>query len=224
MIRLPSPRGRAIVALLMLAAPLAATGCAILGVAAQAIPKTPVKPKVVLAGQSVGVMVWADRGLRAAWPNIQENLGGGIQQRLKIAQDAKAKELELITFPFPAASFVRWQRDHPELESAPIGGVAPRLHVQRLIYVELNQLQTRSANATALYRGGADASLKVLGIDDPAQPAKLLYEERIKVTYPKATTDDGRPDSTDERMYVGALTELANEIAKRFIEHPPEDD
>ena len=80
------PSRCAIVALLALAAP----GCAVLGIAAKAIPQPPIKPKVVLAGKSVGVMVWADRGLRAAWPNIQENLGGAVQQRLVVAQNTKA--------------------------------------------------------------------------------------------------------------------------------------
>lgn len=214
---------RATLALLAILAPLAAAGCAALGVAANAMPKPPIPPKVVLAGKSVGVMVWADRGLRTAWPNVQENLGGGVQQRLLVAQEAKQKELEFITFPFPAASFVRWQRDNPEAEYEPITTVAPRLHVQRLIYVELNALETRSSNAMALYRGSADASLKCFAVDDPTKPATLLYEERITVKYPKSSTDDGRPDSTDEKMYVGALTSLADEIAKRFVEHPAED-
>ncbi|RYG67529.1 hypothetical protein EON77_16405 [bacterium] len=215
----------AILASLAFAAPLAFVGCAVLGVAANAMPKPPVKPKVVLAGQSVGIMVWTDRGLRAAWPNVQSDLGGGVQFRLTdtIAKDPKNKELAGVTFPYPAASFVRWLRDRPEAEFEPIANVAPRLHVQRLIYVELNSLETRSSNAMALFRGSADATVKCFAIDDPAKPATLLYEERIKVTYPKTSTDDGRPDSTDQKMYVGTLTALADELAKRFIEHPAED-
>ena len=211
---------RALVALLALAAP----GCAALGVVAKAIPQEPIKPKVVLAGQSVGVMVWADRGLRTAWPNVQEDLGGGLQQRIVVAKDTKAKELENLSFPFPAASFVRWQRDHPDFDAQPIATVAPRLHVQRLIYIELNDLQTRSSNAMALYRGSADASLKIFAVDEAEKLAKLLYEERINVHYPEKGTEDGRPDSTDRKMYVGTITSMADELAKRFVEHPPEDE
>lgn len=202
----------------------AAAGCAALGVAANAMPRPPVKPKVVLAGTSVGVMVWADRGLRAAWPNVQENLGSGVQQRILIAQGVKQKELEGATFPYPAASFVAWQRNHPEMEAEPITDVAPRLHVRRLIYVELETLDTRASNAMALYRGNAEASLKVLDCDDPTKPAKILYEERIRVTDSKQSTDDGRPDSSDSKMYVATMSRLADEIAKRFVEHPAEDD
>lgn len=215
------PRTRLLLALVSL--PLV-NGCALLGVAANAMPQKQLPAKVTLAGKSVGVMVWCDRGLRAAWPSVQGDLGNGIQQRLQIAQKAGAKDVKDIRVPYPAASFVRWQRDHPEVESEPIALIAPRLHVERLVYIELNDLQTRVPNAVALYRGSVDASLKVFACDSDTAPAKLLYEERIKATYPKASTDDGRPDSSDDRMYVGVLTRLADAVATRFVEHPEEDE
>ena len=43
------------------------------------------------------------------------------------------------------------------------------------------------------------------------------------MVYPKKINDEGRPDGSDGKMYAGALNFLADDIAKRFIEHPAED-
>ena len=217
-------RRRARLRTVLLAALLIApAGCAVLGVAASALPSPPIKPRVVLANNSVGVMVWADRAIRVSWPTLQRDVGARIQYNLKTAQDDKDhKEMLNVTFPYPAESFVRWQRDHPGFDAAPITDIAPRLHVQRLIYVEFDAFDTRSPNSVALYRGSAQATLKVYAVPAGATVASELYQEKISVTYPKASTEDGRPDSSDAAMYNGTFGLLADEIAKRFVEHPAE--
>src|SRR5881394_994935 len=59
-------------------------GCALLGVAAYKLkPPDTIKPQYMnLVNQRVGVMVWADRGLRIDWPALQLDLGNGIDQKL----------------------------------------------------------------------------------------------------------------------------------------------
>lgn len=202
-------------------------GCQALGIAANAIPKPPIPAKVILAGQPVGVMVWCDRGLRVDYPAIQKDLGNGVQVRLAEAQHAKAKELLDISFPFPTESFIRWQRDHPESDYSPITDLAPRLsgaQVTRLIYVEIEDFTTRASRSMAMYRGSAKATIKVVEIPPGGAPGKIIYEEHdIRVVYPKKINDEGRPDGSDTKMYMGTMTYLADEIAKRFIEHPAED-
>lgn len=194
------------------------SGCAVLGIAASAIPQPPVPASVVLANNTVGIMVWCDRGLRVDWPSLQKDIGAGVQTRLLESQKNKADELENVTFPFPAESFVRWQKDHPGYEAEPITEVATRLHVSRLIYIELDSLSTRTSLAMAMYRGTASATLKVIEVNNGV--AKISYEEKISVHYPKHSTDEGSPDGNDSRMYVGTVTELADQIALRFVEHP----
>jgi hypothetical protein len=210
---------------LALASVLFAAGCQALGIAANAMPRPPVPPKVVLANNTVGVMVWCDRGLRVDWPSIQKDLGNGVQVRLLEAQKAKAKELDNVTFPFPTESFIRWQRDHPGSEYEPITTIAPRLHVSRLIYVEITDLSTRSTQTMALYRGSARATVKVIECPPGASAGTVIYEEHdVRVVFPKKSNEEGRPEGTDEKMYVGTMTFLADELAKRFVEHPAEDD
>lgn len=201
-----------------------ASGCQALGIAANAIPKPPVKPKVILAGQSVGVMVWCDRGLRIDYPTIQKDLGNGVQLRLLEAQKAKAKEVKDISFPFPTESFIRWQREHPGSDYQPITDIAPRLHVSRLIYVEVDDFTTRASRTMAMYRGSANATIKVLEVAPGATVGKVIYEEHdIRVVYPKKINDEGRPDGSDQKMYAGTMVFLSDEIAKRFVEHAAED-
>ena len=203
-----------------LATLIATSGCAILGIAANAMPQTPIPASVVLAGNSTGIMVWCDRGLRSNWSTIQKDLGAGVQSRLLESQKNKAKELEGVTFPFPAESFVRWQRDHPGFEAESISEVAKRLHVSRLIYIEVDDLATRTTHAMALYRGRADVTIKVVAVE--GQSSRVIHEQKINVHYPKHSTEDGSPDGNDERMYLGTMTELADQIALRFVGHPPD--
>ena len=204
---------------------LAPGGCQILGVAANAMPKPPVPAKVELANNTVGVMVWCDRGLRIDWAGIQKDLGSGVQIRIQEAVNAKAKEVLNVTFPYPPESFIRWQKDHPGSEAEPITSVAARLHVSRLIYVEVQSLSTRSSTAMALYRGSATASIKVVAVEPNATVGKIIYEEQnIRVTFPKHSTDDGRAEGNDQRMYGGTMTFLADALAKRFVTHEAEDD
>jgi hypothetical protein len=203
---------------LLLASLAATSGCAIIGVAANAIPEPPIPASVVLANQSVGIMVWCDRGLRIDWPTLQKDLGAGVQTRILASQATKAKELENVTFPFPAESFVRWQKDHPGFEAEPITEVAKRLHVTRLIYIELDDLTTRTSQTMAMYRGQAAATVKVVAVEGGS--SKIVHEEKISVHYPKRSTEEGSPDGNDEKIYIGTLVELADQIALRFVEHP----
>lgn len=196
----------------------AVSGCAVLGVAANAMPQPPVPASVVLANQSVGIMVWCDRGLRTDWPTMQKDLGAGVQARLVESQKNKAKELENVTFPFPAESFVRWTKDHPGFDAEPITEIAKRLPVTRLIYIEIVDLATRTTHAMAMYRGRATAMIKVVAVE--GETAKVIHEQTIDVHYPKHSTDDGSPDGDDERMYIGTMTELADQVALRFVSHP----
>src|SRR5437763_890065 len=61
------------------------SGCALLGVAAYKLTSAQtVKPKYTnLANQTVGVMVWADRGIRIDWPTLQLDLANSIDKKLK---------------------------------------------------------------------------------------------------------------------------------------------
>lgn len=207
---------------LLVLVPLA--GCAVLGIAANAVPQPPVPPKVVLAGQTVGVMVWCDRGLRVDWPSIQKDLGNGVQVRLAEAQKAKAKEVLNISFPYPPESFIRWQREHPGSEYEAITDIAPRLHVSRLIYIEIEDFNTRASQTMAMYRGSARATIKVVEVPPDGSVGKIIYEEHdIRVVYPKKINDEGRPDGDDRKMYAGTMVFLSDEVAKRFVEHDAED-
>src|SRR3954469_17051319 len=87
------------------------SGCTVLGVAAYKLkPPETIKPKYTnLVNQSVGIMVWADRGIRIDWPALQIDVANGIDRRLKeTPKDSKgipkAKTLIGVTFPVQPAS------------------------------------------------------------------------------------------------------------------------
>src|SRR5687768_16156493 len=70
------------------------SGCVLVGVAAHKLTPPPtIHPDYTgLQDQTVGVMVWADRGIRIDWPKLQLDLANAIQNKLE-AFAVKKKEL-----------------------------------------------------------------------------------------------------------------------------------
>ena len=202
------------------------TSCQLIGVGAQALPPATIVPQYKgFAGQSVGVMVWADRGMRIEWELIQLNLANMIHSNLTQAArpKAKVKEFKGTTFPVLPRSIIRFQQDHPEIEGQPIEEIAPRLGVSRLIYVEIEEFSTRPDGGVELFRGDASVTLRVVEVAHGGK-AKVVYEENdVRATFPRGAPKEGRPTIGDVRVYQGLVEALGNEIAKRFVPHPEED-
>lgn len=209
-------RPRAWITATLLALPVLLGGCAVLGLAASAVPEGDVPARYKdLRGHSVAVLVWSHRGLETEFPGLRLDLASAVQGRLQAAQKAGRGELKGCTFPHSPASMVRFQEDHPELDRSPIIDVAPRFGVQRLIYIEVENLQTRSEQAVELYRGLATVSLRVVEVDNGK--AKVGYEESGQsTTYPPAAPIEGVPNAGDARIYRGTVDQLATIIARRF--------
>ena len=205
-----------------------AAGCAAIGLAAYKLtPPETIKPQYTnLVNQTVGVMVWADRGIRIDWPTLQLDLANNIQKKLQAIQtdkDEKKNALPLTgtTFPYPAASIVRYQRDHPELEALPVGDVAPRLGVSRLIYVEVQTFATRSDMSVDLYRGIARANVKVFEIQDGK--ATMAHEwNNVVASFPPKSPPEGQPGIGDARTYAGTVDTAGTEIEHLFVSYQVE--
>jgi hypothetical protein len=231
-----SPR-RALLLIALLQLPLSILalafipGCNIIGAAAQAAPPPIVKAAYHgMEGQSIAVMVWADRATRIDWSPIRLDLANSIQLRLqpKPRADGKppkeAKELKGATFPVQPASIVKYQEDHPDIEGKAIADVAPKFGVTRLIYVEVEDFATRAPGAIDLYRGQASATLKIVEIDPQTQTGRIAYEENaITAVYPKNAPQDGVAGVGDAKIYVGTVKALADQITRRLISYRKED-
>ncbi|MEA2711119.1 MAG: hypothetical protein QOF78_3720 [Phycisphaerales bacterium] len=203
------------------------SGCTLLGVAAYKLkPPETVQPKYMgLENKSVGVMVWADRGLRIDWPTIQLDVANTVQKKLNDYQKAKKREAKTLvgtSFPVLPASIVRYQKDHPEIEAMPITDIAPRLGVNRLIYVELEEFATRSEQALALFRGTANATVKVVEIHN-GEAIVPFEQNNVKTAFPPKAPPEGIPNAGDVRIYAGTVDALATEIARLFVQYQLEE-
>jgi len=197
-------------------------GCAAVGVAAHALPPATILPAYDgLLGQSVGVMVWADRGVRIDFAAIQVDLANAVQKRLEAAAP-KAKQLKGTTFPVKPASIVRYQQDHPEIDGSPVNMVAPKLGVTRLVYVEIESFATRSELSVDLFKGTSSASMKVLEVN--GTNVKTGYNESgIRVSFPPKAPREGIPNVGDGKIYGGTIDALATQIANRLLPHEEEE-
>jgi hypothetical protein len=193
-------------------------GCQIASVIANAAPEQHPASYTGLAGQSVGVMVWADRGVRIDWPRIQIDLATLVQNRLRTSG---APEVKDSTWPAQPASIVKFQHDYPSTELAPITETATKLGVSRLIYIEVQGLSTRAAASLMMYRGSVNATVKVVEVT--GGQAKIGYEEPdIKAVYPPKSPEDGVVNGEDTAMYRGVVAELATQIVHRFTSYEQE--
>lgn len=195
---------------------LSLQGCALLGVAANAIPQNTQAKYSGLEGKSVGIIVWADRGILIDWGALQIDLANSVQAKL-IASEAE--EMKAVSWPYPPASYVRYMRDHPQMSSQPISDIAPRLGVQRLIYIEVHEFRTRSQLTVELFRGEANASLQIVEVDAAGAGKVAFSEDDLHVVFPRSSPVEGEFGLGDGRVYTGTVDALANEIAKQLVTH-----
>lgn len=200
---------------------LSQTGCVVLGLAANALPPPDVPPQYVgLAGQKVGIMVWADRGLRIDWANLRLDLANAVEK--KLIADKKKKSLTDATYPVKPASIVRYQMDHPEIESSHPAEIVPKLGVTRLIYIEMEDFATRSDMAVDLFRGTAKATVRVVEVNDGV--AKVTFERaNVEAVFPKKGPREGVPNAGDGKIYAGLIDAFATEIEHLFVSWTPDD-
>ena len=203
----------------------AAAGCTIIGaLAGKVVPPPMIQPKYTgLKDQSVSIMVWAGDGTLIDFPDVRLDLAGSLQTKLQQAMDVKTKSLAGMTFPVTTASVVRYQDNHPENDAKSLTEIAPKLKTSRVIYVELENLQTRSNASVELYRGSGSATMKIVEVPQDGGPATIAYEESgIEAVFPPKAREEGTPAGNDFVIYRGTVDALTTEIAKRFVPYQEE--
>ncbi len=199
-------------------------GCAITGVLAdKVLPKPPEPPKYVgLQGQSVGIMVYTDRGLQIDYPTLSLDLANSVEKKLR-SQSGKdgAAELKESTFPVQPASIARYQQDHPNLDMKNVVDVAPRLGVTRLIYIEIDDFATRAVSSVDLFRGSMSCTMKVVEVSGNTAHVACTVEN-LQAVYPPKVPPDGTPEGDDVRFYVGTVDAMSTVIFKQLVSHEQE--
>ena len=193
-------------------------GCQVGGaLAGKLLPPERIKPKYVgFMGQSVGVMVWTDRGVQIDYPTLNLDLANSVQSKLMTA--GSSEELKGAVFPVQPASIARYQLDHPSINMKNVAEVAPRLGVTRLIYLEVGDFGTRAPASVELYRGSMTATMKIVEVT--AGAGTLAYNENnIKVAFPPHVPEDGTPDGDDIRFYAGTIDAMSTEILNRLVSY-----
>src|SRR4051794_26006892 len=178
----PAPSAPSLLALMTLMT-MSLSGCQIAGLVASAVPKFESASYDGLAGQNVGVMVDVDDAVLIDWPELRLDVASGVQDKLQQAQKGESKELAKTQFPYPPASIVRFQREHPDLHAQPITAIAPRLGtINRLLYVEMEDFQTHPSGSVDLFRGTTSVRLKVIEVKDGR--ARVAYEDVVRTQFP----------------------------------------
>lgn len=196
-------------------------GCAAFG-GPEGKPEEDNPPKTYgsLSGHTVAIMVWVDAPTRTEYPTIQLDLAKMVRDRLQ--EKMKPEEEKKKNPPPPTrfiepASVVRFQREHPGIEATPIEQVAPRLSVERVVYVELERFETQSPRSVMLLKGSARASLRIVEVVN-RKATVVLEEVGIKADYPPHAPEGvmASDQYNIRSVYDGTLSLLADRLANRF--------
>lgn len=188
--------------------------------------ETPAKTYAGLGNQTCAIMVWADWRTRTEYNRLQVDLARMLEQKLtppappptteKQAKEKKAPAGSTVQYLNPA-SVVRYQREHPEIEGAPIVDVAPRLGVARVIYIECEEFEVQSPESIMILRGRAKVTLRVMEV--AGGKATVVFEEPgISAHYPPDSPEGVVPSDkyTARTIYNGTVEVLARKLAARF--------
>lgn len=211
------------------------SGCNILGAAAQVLPQPDILPSYKgLSGQTVGVMVWVDRGVRIDYPALPGDIARGLTGKLSQVTNPKdPKELEKVP-PEMAhiqylnpMSILRFQEDHPELEGLPSTDIAKRLGVTRVIYLEVYSFETRPNESIDLFKGTLLSKLEVLEIStgpDGVKTARVAYSDPdLRSVYPPNRPEGiAGTDVSSEYIYRKTVDQFTSDVALKFVTHPSE--
>jgi hypothetical protein len=172
-----------------------------------------------LKGHSCAVMIWADWRTRTEYNQVQLDLGKALTKKLEehFQPKKEGKKQDIVVQFTNPASVVRYQREHPEVMSMPIGEVAPRLQASRVIYVELEEFSAYSAEAVMVLKGTAKATLRVVEVN--GSDAKTAFEEAgISANYPPDRPEGVVASETVNvrTIYEGTIELLAEKLAVRF--------
>lgn len=185
------------------------SGCAAVAALARTVPVTKPPAYAGLAGHSVGVMVWADRGVRIDWPKVQLDVALAVQSKLR---NSGAPEVKDCRWNVQPASILKYQRDYPVTDITPITTTAPKLGVERLIYIEIQGLSTRAAASIQMYRGNLVTTVQVIEVN--GDTAVVGFEKSdVRAIYPPKSPPDGVLNSDDVTIYQGTVAELGTEIS-----------
>jgi hypothetical protein len=194
------------------------SGCQYVGVAAETVEgDASVKASYKgLHDQKVAIMVWADEGITIDHPTVEADISRGLEVKLKQAADG-ADEVKKIQW-MRNEDVLRFQDNHPELQSIPPQEIATKLPITRLIYLEVVSLSLHPSDAIDLSRGKIEVNIRVEEVAG-SQGKTVYQEDDVSGEYPPKAPPEGVMGLDDETTYRKTVDALTTEVAKRFISH-----
>ncbi|MEM8757578.1 MAG: hypothetical protein AAGF47_07330 [Planctomycetota bacterium] len=152
-----------------------------------------------LVGKSFAVLISADRGIQADYPEIVPRLSRRIAEELVANVDVAGY--------VPGPVILQYQYENPSWSAMAFGEVDDELGVERLVVVDLQEFRLNDPGNRYLYDGVAAASINVVEADG-STPDDVTQELFVRVTFPDAG-GFGPEDFSRE--------EIVSVLASRFV-------
>lgn len=183
-------------------------GCEVVGAAAEAYRKDStheIKAEYEgLEGKSFAVVVAADRGMQAQFPNLLDHITTQMTARL-----SDPKNVPRAGGFVPAAQVLAYQYDNPGWSARQLTDVAKDLDgVKRLIYIQMTDFTLHEPGNQYEWAGQARGRVAVVETDGTTGEY-FAFEREIGVKYP----DQGGYGPTEMTQAV-----VQSELARRFLD------
>jgi len=205
---------RLAVLLILVAGTSVLPGCNILGWAANAVGggKRSVKVEArytKLDHHSIAVMVAASDITLFHYPDAPYRVSQAVSRHL-------ADHLKKVTLMDPH-QVIRFQRDNPYWTAMRYGRLIKKMHVDRLVLIDLIDYRTHEPGNTHVWKGVIDANVGVVSAA-AADPDNFVFYQHVRIEFPPDTTV-GVVDSNNQTMQLGMVTYFAERAAGLFYTH-----
>lgn len=169
-------------------------------------------------GVKVAVVCYAPDELKWDYDSVDDQLAGMVARQLQL------KKIDVIDPPRVMA----WLQQNPDWDSAQDIGAglvdSDDVKPTHIIYIDLEDYDLYEENSNNLYRGRADATVKVVKMnEDGSGKGDQVFVHQVKSVYPilTAISTSTASYSTFKGQYMVRLSE---EIGRLFYEHYAGDD
>jgi len=193
----------------------ASGGCNLMGWMAHAVhgDKQPSSVRTAeyrgLEGKSIAVLVNASPNTAYSHPYaqaaIRQSVSGRLLQDMPSVQVVDPRQLQ------------QFQNDNPYWSTLPNNELARRLHVDRIIYIDLSRYQTHEPGNAFLWQGVISANVGVAEVE-AADPSSFVFSTTLEARYPQSRSV-GVVDSDDATIQLGMISRFSRALVNLFHDH-----
>ncbi|HUS92839.1 MAG TPA: hypothetical protein VM695_13355 [Phycisphaerae bacterium] len=163
-----------------------------------------------LAGQSLAIVVYADRQTEFAYPGVRRSVAAVVMGEL-------TQRLEGLRVIDPAL-VTRYQDNNIYWDETPKTDLGKAFMADYVLFLSLVEYSTREPGSLNLYRGRITAQAGLYKTLLPERKARVWSAREVRVRFPEHDPT-GEPSESDRVIRETTERLFADKLAKKFYDH-----